>query len=92
MFWLRRTVFKAYIVYYDIGGDLGVLNLRNTKLRGTVDSAEALNGKFLATLEKVRIACYDDKQLAKIMAKMQKGKNLKKKEFAKIYFLLREQH
>jgi hypothetical protein len=51
---------------------------------------EPLNAKFLRALEKTRILWDNDKQLTKIVQKMQKGKNLKRKEFDKVYFYIRE--
>ena len=51
---------------------------------------EPLNAKFLRALEKTRILWDNDKQLTKIVQKMQKGKNLKRKEFDKVYFHIRE--
>ena len=50
----------------------------------------ALNMKFLIVLEKTRELWDNDKQFAKIVQKMQKGKNLKRKEFDKVHAHLRE--
>ena len=46
--------------------------------------------KFLIALEKTRELWDNDKQFAKIVQKMQKGKNLKRKEFDKVHAHLRE--
>ncbi len=51
---------------------------------------EELAVRFLRVLERKRASLKDDKQFAKIIQKMERGKNLKRKEFAKVYFLLRE--
>jgi hypothetical protein len=50
---------------------------------------EALNVRFLRVLEKTRSKWYNDKQLTKIVQKMEKGKNLKRKEFDKVYMHIR---
>lgn len=46
--------------------------------------------RFLAAVGKTRSSWENDKQFTKILRKMEKGKNLKKKEFNKLYFILRE--
>jgi len=46
--------------------------------------------RFLATVGKTHSNWENDKQFTKIIRKMEKGKNLKKKEFDKLYFILRE--
>ena len=46
---------------------------------------EPLNVKFLRALEKTRKLWVNDKQFAKIVKKMEKGKNLKRKEFDKVH-------
>jgi hypothetical protein len=46
--------------------------------------------KFLSALEKTRPNWESEKQFTRILKKMEKGKNLKKKEFEKLYFILRE--
>jgi len=51
---------------------------------------ERANAKFLRALEKTRILWDNDKQFTKIVQKMQKGKNLKRKEFDKVYFYIQE--
>lgn len=43
---------------------------------------------FLRTILKNREKWEHDKQFAKIVKKMEKGKNLKKKEFAKIHWFI----
>jgi hypothetical protein len=50
---------------------------------------EPLNIRFLRVLEKTRSKWYNDKQLAKIVQKMEKGKNLKRKEFDRVYMHIR---
>jgi hypothetical protein len=50
---------------------------------------DLLTSRFLNTLRKNRENWENNKQFTKIIKKMEKGKNLKKKEFEKIYFLLR---
>jgi hypothetical protein len=50
---------------------------------------EPLNAKFLRALKKTRAMWYNDKQLAKIIQKMERGKNLKRKEFDKVYMHIR---
>jgi hypothetical protein len=50
---------------------------------------ESLNIKFLRVLDKTRSKWYNDKQLAKIVQKMEKGKNLKRKEFDRVYTHIR---
>lgn len=54
------------------------------------ESITAQKGKVLVALKNARAFSHDGKQLSKIIAKMEKGKNLKRKEFAMVYFLLRE--
>ncbi len=51
---------------------------------------EPLNVKFLKAVEKTRAIWDDDRQFRKIVQKMQKGKNLKRKEFDKVHSYLRE--
>jgi len=51
---------------------------------------ELLNSRFLRAIMKTRRSWENDKQFSKIVKKMQKGKNLKRKEFDQVYFLLRE--
>jgi hypothetical protein len=48
-----------------------------------------LNLRFLRALEKTSSKWCNDKQLAKIVKKMEKGKNLKRKEFDKVYMHIR---
>jgi len=50
---------------------------------------EPLNSKFLRALKKTRSTWYNDKQLTKIIQKMERGKNLKRKEFDKVYWHIR---
>ncbi len=45
---------------------------------------------FLNALKKTRTTWAKDKDFCKIVEKMEKGKNLKKKEFAKIHWFLWE--
>jgi hypothetical protein len=51
---------------------------------------EQQNALILNTIIKNREDCKHDKEFAKIVEKMQKGKNLKKKEFTKIHWVLWE--
>ncbi len=51
---------------------------------------EPANLKLLRAVEKTRILWENQKQYAKIVKKMQKGKNLKRKEFDKVHFYIRE--
>jgi hypothetical protein len=51
---------------------------------------EILTNRFLRTLRKTQAKWESDKQFTKIIRKMEKGKNLKRKEFDKVYFLLQE--
>lgn len=46
---------------------------------------------FLSAVAKTRKSWNNDKQFQKIVEKMEKGKNLKRKEFEKVYSVLREQ-
>jgi hypothetical protein len=46
--------------------------------------------RFLETLRKTRTNWQNDKELAQIVKKMEKRKNLKKKEFSKVLWLLWE--
>jgi hypothetical protein len=52
---------------------------------------EIIRSRFLAALIKIRPSWENEKQFTKILSKMEKGKDLKKKEFDKIYCILREQ-
>jgi hypothetical protein len=51
---------------------------------------EPQNATFLETIRKTRATWENDKELAKIVKKMEKGKNLKKKEFDKVHWALWE--
>jgi hypothetical protein len=48
------------------------------------------NHKFLRALEKTRTIWESDRQFTNIFQKMQKGKNLKREEFDRVYFMIRE--
>jgi hypothetical protein len=50
---------------------------------------ESLNIRFLRVLEKTRSNWYNDRQFAKIVQKMKQGKNLKRKEFDRVYMHIR---
>ncbi len=50
---------------------------------------ELVTSRFIRALKKNQISQGNNKQIAKILSKMEKGKNLKAKEFNKVYFLLR---
>ncbi len=52
------------------------------------DDEEPLN-KFLRVLERTRAIWDDDKQFTKIIEKMKKGKNLKRKEFDRVHSYIR---
>jgi hypothetical protein len=47
-----------------------------------------LNGKLLKPLLKNHKSWEKDRELTKIVNKMEKGKNLKKKEFARVYWMI----
>ena len=47
------------------------------------------NAMFLRVLEKTRLKWHNDKKFAKIVKKMEKGKNLKRKEFNEVYTRIR---
>jgi hypothetical protein len=49
---------------------------------------EEQNALFLRTILQNRAGWKYDKEFAKIVTKMEKGKNLKKKEFDKIHWLI----
>ena len=51
---------------------------------------EQENARFLNVILKNRENWNHDKEFTKIVEKMQKGKNLKKKEFAKIHWFIWE--
>jgi hypothetical protein len=51
---------------------------------------EPPNDRFLETLINNRASWKNEKELAKIVNKMQRGKSLKKKEFAKVHWVLWE--
>jgi len=51
---------------------------------------EQQNARFLAAIIKIRPRWEHDKEMNKIVKKMEKGKGLKKKEFAKIHWVLWE--
>ncbi len=55
------------------------------------DSMWNLNDRLLAAVRETREICENGKMLTKIITKMEKGKNLKRKEFGTVYLLLREQ-
>ena len=48
------------------------------------------NARFLETIRNTHTDWDQDKELSEIVKKMEKGKNLKKKEFAKIHWALWE--
>jgi hypothetical protein len=52
---------------------------------------QELSNSFLNAVIKTRKSWNNDKQFKKIVEKMEKGKNLKRKEFEKVYSMLREQ-
>jgi hypothetical protein len=47
-----------------------------------------LNGKLLKTLLENHKSWEKDRELTKIVNKMEKGKNLKKKEFSRVYWMI----
>jgi hypothetical protein len=49
---------------------------------------DPLNDRFLETLRKTQSNWQNDKEFAKIVEKMEKGKNLKQKEFSKVQWIL----
>ena len=49
---------------------------------------EPITDRFLETLRKNQTNWQNDKEFAKIVKKMEKGKNLKKNEFAKVQWTL----
>ena len=49
---------------------------------------EPITDRFLETLRKNQANWQNDKEFAKIVKKMEKGKNLKKKEFSKVQWIL----
>jgi hypothetical protein len=51
---------------------------------------ETEKAMFLGVLEKTRSKWYNDKQFAKIVQKMEKGKRLKGKDFEKVYVHIRD--
>ncbi len=51
---------------------------------------ETTPDRFLETLNKRKSKWQNDKEFAKIIEKMEKGKNLKKKEFTKVQWLFWE--
>ena len=51
---------------------------------------EILTSRFLKTIKKTQSNWESDKQFSKVIRKMEEGKNLKRREFDKIYFLLQE--
>jgi len=52
---------------------------------------QELVSSFLSAVIKTRKSWNNDKQFQKIVEKMEKGENLKRKEFEKVYSILREQ-
>ncbi len=51
---------------------------------------EPPNHKFLRALIKTRTIWESDKQFTRVFQKMEKGKNLKREEFDRVYFMIRE--
>ena len=51
---------------------------------------EQQNARFLEAVIGIRSSWEHDKEFTKIVKKMEKGKNLKKNEFAKIHWILWE--
>jgi hypothetical protein len=51
---------------------------------------ESLNDRFLETLRKTQTNWQKDKEFVKIVQKLEKGKNLKSKEFSRVQWLLWE--
>lgn len=51
---------------------------------------QLLTDRFLETLKKTQTNWQNDKELVKIIRKMEQGKNLKNKEFSKIQWVLWE--
>jgi len=52
---------------------------------------QELVSSFLSAVIKTRKSWNNDKQFQKIVEKMEKGESLKRKEFEKVYSILREQ-
>jgi hypothetical protein len=51
---------------------------------------ELASDRFLETLRKSKSKWQNDKEFAKIVEKMEKGKNLKKKEFSRVLWVFWE--
>lgn len=51
---------------------------------------ELMRSRFLVVLKKTRKEWNNDKKFGKLFKKMEKGKNLKKDEFSRLYFMLRD--
>jgi hypothetical protein len=51
---------------------------------------EPPRNKFLRALTKTRNSWESDKQFTKIFQKLEKGKTLKREEFDRVYFMIRE--
>jgi hypothetical protein len=49
---------------------------------------EQRNARFLETIKRYNESWKSDKEFSKIVKKIERGKNLKKKEFAKIHLFL----
>lgn len=49
-----------------------------------------MRSRFLVVLKKTRKEWNNDKKFGKLFKKMEKGKNLKKDEFSRLYFMLRD--
>ncbi len=63
----------------------------NTQIHDIVfTDPEPANLKLLRAVEKTHILWNNEKQYTKIVQKMKKGKNLKKKEFDKVHFYIQE--
>jgi hypothetical protein len=66
-----------------------MLETEDTNLEPTPVEKEPENVMFLRALEKTRWKWHNDKKFAKIVKKMEKGKNLKRKEFNEVYTRIR---
>ncbi len=62
----------------------------NHKVWNEILATSQENAQFLRVLKKTRATWIHDKDFSKIVGKMEKGKNLKKNEFARIHWFLWE--
>ena len=84
------TASENLVVAETTGSEaVAICETENSNLELISMEKEPENAMFLRILKKTRSRWYNDKQFAKIVRKMEKGKKLRGKEFDKVYMHIR---